>query len=191
MDSRPRLSAWRVLHRGRSKQRPYGSSHNFLRGIVFSRVLPGLLNGAGYLVLICLGGLGVAGVWAKDLTVQDCSHSADQVLGGLRFQKAAIGTGAEYFVDDALGIVDGEDQNLGARTLGDDLAEGCETIENRHVQIENHEIRSQLKCFFDGFAAIHGFPADLPVQLSCKQSTNALAHNFVVIGNEHAHFLVR
>ncbi len=55
--------------------------------------LAGLLNGAGYFVLICWGGLGVVGVWAKDLTVQDCGYSADQVLGGLRFEQAAIGAG--------------------------------------------------------------------------------------------------
>ena len=84
---------------------------------------------------------GVAGVWAKDLAVEDCGCGADEVLGGLRFQEAAIGAGGENFVNDALGIVDGEDQDFGSGTLCDDFAEGGETVEDGHIQIENHEIR--------------------------------------------------
>ena len=41
-----------------------------------------------------------------------------------------------------LGVVDGKDQDLDARALGDDFAEGHETVEDGHIQIENHKIRT-------------------------------------------------
>jgi hypothetical protein len=52
-----------------------------------------LVYRAGYFVLFRLRGSSVVGFWAKDLAVQDCGNGADEVLGRLGFEQAAIGAG--------------------------------------------------------------------------------------------------
>ncbi len=82
------------------------------------------------------------------------------------------------------GIVDGENRNFSAGTVAQDLAHRNQTVEDGHIDIENHQVRMQFPCLVDSVLAINGFAAYFKVGLSLKRVANSVTKHLVVGGSQ-------
>jgi hypothetical protein len=53
-----------------------------------------------------------------------------------------VGARRPNFLGCLFGIVDRKDKNFGSRPEMQNLAHGCQSIQNRHVDMENYQIRA-------------------------------------------------
>ena len=68
--------------------------------------------------------------------------SADQVWAVCDFSRHPSAPAEKISWMMLLGVVDREDQNLGSGSLADDFAERCKAIKNRHIQIQDDQVRT-------------------------------------------------
>src|SRR5260370_12021857 len=65
-------------------------------------------------------------------------------------------------LNEVVRLMHGEDQNFGGGRGFADVASGLDTVEERHADVEDGDVRLVLCGFIDGVAAVGGFGADLP-----------------------------
>ncbi|MDX8452396.1 hypothetical protein RFM98_06480 [Mesorhizobium sp. VK9D] len=80
----------------------------------------------------------------------------------------------------------GQNDNARGRILLSDLAHSRDTVENRHTQVEQRDIRMLLPPEIDGIAAGCGFRDDQHVRLTADDCGQAFAHRYVVVGTRYA-----
>ena len=68
--------------------------------------------------------------------------------------------------------------------VAQNLPNGFQTIQTRHIHVQDHDVGFELSDFLHGFPAITGFPTHLPASMGCNQRTNVLSDDFMVIGNQ-------
>jgi hypothetical protein len=62
---------------------------------------------------------------------------------------------------------------------------GLETVQSRHADVQQEDIRFQLPGFLYRFAAISRFPANGKPGFRCKQLPQPQAHEFMIVGYEN------
>src|ERR1700724_3259418 len=68
-------------------------------------------------------------------------HDSQKILAGVAFRQDAVGAGGLNFVYGLIGVVDGEDQNFRSGGIAPYLTHGGKAIQDRHINVENDEIR--------------------------------------------------
>src|ERR1700730_18457932 len=105
-------------------------------------------------------------------------HDSQQILAGDACRQHAVGPGGLNFVYGLLGVVDGEDENLGSGGIAPYLTHGGEAIQDRHINVENDEIRVEFGGFIYGVLAIDRFAADFPRELFFEHGPKGGAQHF-------------
>ena len=113
-------------------------------------------------------------------------HGCDQIARSIGLEQEASGAGVENFAHHLLRLVDGENENRGSRFRAQDLAGSIETVQVRHADIQNHQIRLELCGLGYRIPAIDRLTADFPTFAGLKKGAQAMANDFVIIGNENA-----
>jgi len=100
---------------------------------------------------------------------------------GFVFENIAAGTGFDDLLNEFVGFMHGENENLGVGKRLVDAASSVDTVQQRHADIENQDVGLELDCFLDGFASIGGFGADFPTLAGFDQGAEAGANNSMII----------
>jgi hypothetical protein len=84
----------------------------------------------------------------RDIRLMPCQglHGGDQVVVSVAFQQVAARARCQDVLDNLLAVVQGEDQNLGARQLLADFTHGVDAVAHRNGIIEDHEIGFDPDC---------------------------------------------
>jgi hypothetical protein len=64
---------------------------------------------------------------------------------------------------------------------------GFQSTEARHADIEQHDVRLQLRGLLDGFDAVGGLATHFPDGTPGEQRAQALSHQLVIINDEDAY----
>jgi len=118
------------------------------------------------------------------LAREEFFHDSQKILAGVAFRQDAVGAGGLNFVYGLIGVVDGEDQNFRSGGIAPYLTHGGEAIQDRHINVENDEIRVEFGGFIDGVLAIDRFAADFPRELFFEHGPKAATQHFVIVGNQ-------
>ena len=97
-------------------------------------------------------------------------------------QRAGFDGGKEFVVRGKAG----KHQNTRAGPLGCDAKRRFDTVQDRHQQVHQNHIGLGFGSGRDGFVPISRFPHNLEAAGFREQGTNALAHNRVVVHNQHS-----
>ena len=81
---------------------------------------------------------------------------------GIVLEDITAGAGFDDLLNEIVGLMHGENENLGGGGSGADATRGFHTVEERHADIEDGDIGFEFDGFFNGIATIHRFAADLP-----------------------------
>jgi hypothetical protein len=65
-------------------------------------------------------------------------------------------------------------------------ARSFETVQLRHVQIHDDDVRMKLICPLDRFPPIGSFPANLPIGIEFQESTKHMPKGWMVIHYKNA-----
>ena len=76
--------------------------------------------------------------------------------------------------------------DLDTRQGGADLPRRFEPVQLRHRQIENGDVRHQMRRHLDRLAAGRGFAADLPFRLLFEELAQTATNHIVIVGDENA-----
>ena len=95
----------------------------------------------------------------------------------------------ERFFDNL--FVFGTDHNDRQRHFPHDNIQGFHAGHVRHVRIHGHDVRAQLRDFFDGFASVPGRPHDLNPGVAFQDFRDRAARKRGVIHDEHPYFPAR
>ncbi len=76
-----------------------------------------------------------------------------------------------------------QNQHLGLRTFLQDVTRGVQSIQLRHADVDDRNVRLELSGFFHGLRASKGFSANLPSSLRFHQRSKPSSDNSMIIGN--------
>ena len=112
-------------------------------------------------------------------------QGAGQFFEGAILQKVARcarleGTHHKLFVG-----MHGKYDDFGAREFGHNLAGGIDAVEIGHVQIHDDHAGLQPAGQLDGSPAVFGFGHHRHARLLFNQRTQAIAHDFVIVGQQN------
>ena len=69
-----------------------------------------------------------------------------------------------------------------------DFSRGTEPIQNRHVEVENHEVGTVRERKRHRFHTVSRFIKDQVLETVGKDATHALSDDVLIIGTNNAHF---
>ena len=115
----------------------------------------------------------------------DGADGVDQIFKVGVFEDVASGSGLEAPVDVFVGVVGGDDDDVGVGTGFTDAADGIDAFQVGHAQVHQGDIGLVLLMQLDGFKAVAGLGDDLEVVLEGEDGDDALADDAVVFGNEN------
>ena len=78
---------------------------------------------------------------------------------------------------------------MGLGFLGDDLLRGLDSIELRHADIENGDLRMMFGDKLDGFPPIARLGDDFEIRLLIEQQTQARPNDGVIVSEQDANLL--
>src|SRR5258707_4081209 len=135
-------------------------------------------------VLTFLNGSGLRGR-RLNISLENIANHAQQIVAVLAFGNEAMSTGGDYLLLGLIGIVDGENHNLSRGAITQDLAHRNQTVQNGHIDVENHQVGVQFPCLVNGVLAVDSFAAYFKIRLSLKSIANAAAKHLVVVSNQN------
>src|SRR5260370_21073091 len=103
---------------------------------------------------------------------------------GFVLEDVSASDSLDELVSEVVRLMHGEDQNFGGGRGFADVASGLDTVEERHADVEDGDVRLVLCGFIDGVAAVGGFGADLPTGARLKKSPETGANYRVIIGDQ-------
>ncbi len=115
---------------------------------------------------------------------EDGFHSCGEMPARVGFQDIAMGSGLDDLVDQALGIVNRKNQDLGFRAELEDLACGVNAVQTRHADIEDCDIGMQLFTEGNGIPARGSLSAEIDIFFGFEDVSNALTNHLMVISNQ-------
>jgi len=120
------------------------------------------------------------------LVLADGIDGGEENTIGVIFQDVAAGPGLNNLLNELVGFVHGEDEDLGVGRDFADAARGVDTIQEGHADVEDSDVGFVLGGFFDGVATVTGFGANLPANARIKESAQAGADDSVIIRDQDA-----
>ena len=105
---------------------------------------------------------------------------------GVIFQDVAASPGFDDLLNELVGFVHGEDEDLGVGRGFADAARGVHAIQKGHADIEDGDIGFVLGGFFDGVAPVNSFGADLPALARFQEGAQSGADDGVIIRDQDA-----
>ncbi len=118
--------------------------------------------------------------------IEQLSHDAEEILGVFSFGKETVGAGGVDFLDGLIGIVNGKDQDFCIRARPEDLSQGDESVEDGHVDVENHEVGAKRFHFSNCILSIYCFAANFQVRFGLQRVSNASTKHFMIVGNQNS-----
>src|SRR5215470_4077116 len=109
---------------------------------------------------------------------------SQELRGHVGLQHVSARPRGEKIADKFLALIHGKNQYFCFRNFLADLSRGFHTVELRHAEVENCEIRLEFHGQGDSFAAVLGLSADLPIRSCCQQSDQAAADHFVIVSQQ-------
>jgi hypothetical protein len=97
----------------------------------------------------------------KRLVVSDSVHGTDQARDAFAFRDVAARSRRLRHVHHAGALVHGQQKYPHTGKALGNFSRSGKTVENRHGDVQDHEVRPQLGSLFESFQAIRGFPANL------------------------------
>src|SRR5437016_14660344 len=89
-----------------------------------------------------------------------------------------------------IGIVNREDHDLGLRIMPEDLPDRSKTVQHRHIDVEDYQVRTKLFCLLDRVLAVYCFAANLQVRLGLKSISDAAAKHFVIVRDKNPQAII-
>jgi hypothetical protein len=120
------------------------------------------------------------------LMVANGIDSSNEDAVGVVFEDVAASAGFDDLLNEIFGLVHGEDKDFGEGGRFANAASGVDTVEERHANIEDRDMRLVLRGFVGSFAAISGFGANFPAGMGFKERAQSGANHGVVIRDEDA-----
>jgi hypothetical protein len=105
---------------------------------------------------------------------------------GVVFKDLAACSGFDHLLNKIFGLVHGEDGDFDVGRRFANAASGVDTVEERHANVEDRDVRFVLGDFVSSFAAVSGFGANFPTGMRFKQRAQPGANHSVVIRDEDA-----
>src|SRR5579872_311914 len=90
-----------------------------------------------------------------------------------------------YFFNSLIRIVDRKNKDFSLRPVAQDEANGSQAVEDRHINVENHQVRTQRIRFSDSILPVEGLTADLPIRFVFQDGTNPPAQHLMVVSNQN------
>jgi hypothetical protein len=111
----------------------------------------------------------------------------DEDAVGAVFEDVAAGAGFDHLLNEIFGLVHGEDEDFGVGRRFANAASGVDTVEERHTNVEDRDVRFVLGSFVSSFAAVSGgFGANFPTGMRFNERAQPGANRRVVIRDEDA-----
>ncbi len=105
---------------------------------------------------------------------------------GFGFEDEAFRAGLENLPDHVIGLIRGEDEDLGAWQPPLDLLRRIEAVELRHAHVHHHNVGFEEKRLLDRLTAGRGDATNFPARLSFDDRARAFAHDVVIVGNKNS-----
>ncbi len=160
-----------------------------LKDLAFTRSEAGTVSPGG------IGGIGSEILGSKGrgdaerevgLVLADSIDGGEENTIGVIFQNVAASPGLDNLLNELVGFVHGEDEDLGVGRDLADAARGVDTIQKGHADVEDSDVWFVLSGLFDGVATVNGFGANLPANARIKESAQAGADDSVIIRDQDA-----
>ena len=120
----------------------------------------------------------------------DCFEGRDQVRAGILLEDVAARAGGQDVVHNLVRFVDGENQDLGAGVVLEDLAGGLEAVHIGHGDVHDHHVGLETGGGSHGFAARGCFAAHLPIGPRVPDdSGDAAPYDQMIIHQQYPRFL--
>jgi len=110
------------------------------------------------------------------------------VRGGL-FDEISGSARLGQFLDVFVVTVGGKDQHFGGRNGAGDLPRGFQSVELRHGDVHDRDVRCEFAGELHGLAAIVRFTHDIDVTFGDQQRAQSLAHYGVIVGQNNSYLL--
>jgi len=114
----------------------------------------------------------------------DGVDGGDEIAHGVSFEDVAERARVEHFLNYFGRVMDGENEDFGARAAINKLAGRVEPIEHRHADVEQSYVGVQEGNFLDGFFAVACFANHSPTKLRLKEIAQTEPDNFVIVSQE-------
>jgi hypothetical protein len=111
----------------------------------------------------------------------DCS---DQIAARIGLEQKSARAGPKHFSYDLIGIVHGENQDCDVRGDRQDLAGSLQSVQVRHANVEQNEIRFLSAGEFDGLTSVFCFSTNFPTRMTLKQCADATPCHLMIICNQ-------
>ena len=82
-------------------------------------------------------------------------------------------------------LMSGKDKNPNVRMARQDLARGFQSVEVRHGDVHQHDIRLEFLCHPDRIATCLRLTADRDVAFRFKQETQTFPYDLMILGQKH------
>ena len=109
----------------------------------------------------------------------------EQILIGVGLEQERARAGLQQFADEGLAVVHGEDQDLGLRDGGANLAGDFEAIHERERIVHDRDVRLRLHGFGDGVLSVGGLRHDLPPVVGFQNGAKAGTDHLMVVRNQN------
>ena len=175
-----------------------GQGGDLLRGLRrpdrLDRVLGGVASGAG---VIAEGAADLAGAHGGEqpargprgddgVAVVDGADRGDEVLGRGVLEQETGRTGLDGAHDVAVGVEGGQDDDPPGDAAGHELAGGGQTVEPRHLHVEQENVDRVGGVTHEGVVAVDSPPDDLHIRLRPQQHGQPHGEQRLVIGQTQA-----
>lgn len=116
----------------------------------------------------------------------DGADGGHDVGGGAVFENVAFGPHIERFVEEIFFAVDGQEDDGGVEFLFAQRARDSEAVHLRHVDVEDGDLGLERLNPLQRRLAVAGFGDDFELRVGLDHLPQSLAHNRMIVGNQHA-----
>jgi hypothetical protein len=133
------------------------------------------------------GGAGTGDARGKiRLVVAGGVDGSEKHAVGFVFENIAAGAGVDDLLHKIVGLMHGEDENLGGGTGGANAARGFDAVKQRHADVEDGDVGFELCGFVDRVATVGSFGYDFPVGTRFEKRAKAGTDDGMVIRDQNA-----
>ena len=108
----------------------------------------------------------------------------DLLVPGILGEDAA-GPGAKRLERIVVLAEGGEDQDGARRLLGDDSPRRRDSVEHRHVQIQQHDVGPVSRDEFERLGSVCGRGDDVHIRKQAEHRRESLAHDLLIVDDEY------
>ena len=120
------------------------------------------------------------------LAASDALQQPKELVGGKVLEEVPLGAALDRLEQVRVFFRSGQDDHFDVGLLGADEPSRGQAIELGHVQVHEHDVRTEPSRLVDRFASVAGFAGDVDAA-RLEHAAQSVAEQRVVVGDQNAH----